>query len=69
MGGCPYIEGASGNVSTEDLAAMVHAMGYETGVDVRRVAALSLRVEALFGKRFWGKMHRVLQTEGIQTFV
>lgn len=69
MGGCPYIQGASGNISTEDLAAMVHAMGYETGVDVRKVAALSKRVEEFFGKRFWGKMHRVLQVESIQAFV
>jgi hydroxymethylglutaryl-CoA lyase len=68
MGGCPYIPGASGNLSTEDLAAAVHAMGYETGIDVRKVAALSLRVEAFFGKPFWGKMHRVLATEGIRTF-
>ena len=68
-GGCPYIKGASGNISTEDLAAMAHQMGFETGIDVRKVAALSQRVEAFFDKPFPGKMHRVLHTEDICTFV
>ncbi len=66
MGGCPYIQGASGNLSTEDLCVMVHGLGYETGIDVRKVAALGRRVEEFFGKQFWGKMHRVLGTENIQ---
>jgi len=66
MGGCPYIKGASGNLSTEDLAVMVHGLGYETGIDVRKVAALSRRVEEFFEKKFWGKMHAVLGTENIQ---
>jgi len=66
MGGCPYIKGASGNLSTEDLCVAVHGMGYETGIDVRKVAALGRRVEEYFGKQFWGKMHRVLGTENIQ---
>jgi hydroxymethylglutaryl-CoA lyase len=67
MGGCPYIQGASGNLSTEDLAATLHLLGYETGIDIRKVAKLSLEAEALFDKKFWGKMHRVLGTEGLKT--
>lgn len=67
MGGCPYIKGASGNLSTEDLAATLHLMGFETGIDIRQVAKLSLEVEELFAKKFWGKMHRVLGTEGLKT--
>ena len=33
LGGCPYAPGASGNLATEDLVYMLHAMGIETGVD------------------------------------
>lgn len=33
LGGCPFAEGASGNTSTEDFVYMLHAMGYETGID------------------------------------
>jgi isopropylmalate/homocitrate/citramalate synthase len=38
LGGCPYAPGAAGNLSTEDLLYLLHGMGYETGVDLARVA-------------------------------
>lgn len=69
MGGCPYIKGASGNISTEDLVGMAHRMGFETGIDIRKVSELSLRVERFFDKSFPGKMHRVLHTDDICTLV
>lgn len=34
LGGCPYAPGASGNLATEDLVAMLHSMGVETGIDL-----------------------------------
>lgn len=33
-GGCPYAEGASGNLATEDLVYMLHGDGFQTGVDL-----------------------------------
>ena len=48
MGGCPFIKGASGNISTEDLAFMLHQMGIQTGVDVDRIAVLSRSLEDFF---------------------
>ena len=39
LGGCPYAQGASGNLATEKLVHALHAMGYETGVDMSRVQA------------------------------
>jgi hydroxymethylglutaryl-CoA lyase len=33
-GGCPYAQGASGNVATEDVVYMLHGMGMETGIDL-----------------------------------
>jgi hydroxymethylglutaryl-CoA lyase len=33
-GGCPYAQGASGNVATEDVVYMLHGMGIETGIDL-----------------------------------
>ena len=32
LGGCPYANGATGNVATEDVLYMLHGMGIETGV-------------------------------------
>lgn len=33
LGGCPYAPGAPGNVATEAVLDMLHAHGFETGVD------------------------------------
>ncbi|MEM8691171.1 MAG: hydroxymethylglutaryl-CoA lyase [Pseudomonadota bacterium] len=40
LGGCPAAPGASGNIVTEDLAFMLAAMGYETGIDIDRLLTL-----------------------------
>ena len=39
LGGCPYAPGAKGNVSTTALARMLAAEGWETGIDMERLAA------------------------------
>lgn len=49
LGGCPYAPGASGNLATEDLVAMLHAMGVETGVDVDRLVEVSQLAAAQVG--------------------
>ena len=37
LGGCPYAQGASGNVATEDVIYMLDGMGIETGVDMNKL--------------------------------
>ena len=37
LGGCPYAEGATGNVATEDVIYMLHGLGYETGIDIYKL--------------------------------
>ncbi|HZU89196.1 MAG TPA: hydroxymethylglutaryl-CoA lyase [Stellaceae bacterium] len=37
LGGCPYAPGATGNIVTEDLAFMLEAMGFATGIDLERL--------------------------------
>ncbi|WP_137895805.1 hydroxymethylglutaryl-CoA lyase [Ramlibacter sp. 2FC] len=44
IGGCPHAPGASGNVSTEDLAYMLRSMGIETGLDIAALLALRKQV-------------------------
>lgn len=44
LGGCPYAEGATGNVATEAVAAHLARLGYDTGLDmaaIERAAALA----------------------------
>ena len=38
LGGCPFAPGATGNVATESVLAMLASAGYETGVDAAGVA-------------------------------
>jgi len=37
LGGCPYAQGASGNLATEDLVYMLNEMQIETGIDLSRL--------------------------------
>ena len=37
LGGCPFAEGATGNVATEDVIYMLHGLGYETGIDIDKL--------------------------------
>ena len=50
LGGCPYAPGASGNVSTEELAHMFASMGCETGIDVERLLAVVGTLSSLVGR-------------------
>ncbi len=61
LGGCPYAPGASGNVATEDLAAMLAAMGIETGVDLEAVVAVAWLVEETVGRALEGRFKRAVQ--------
>lgn len=59
MGGCPFIEGATGNIATEDTVYLLDQLEIETGIDRDAVGRASRRIEALLGKQFPGKMHRL----------
>jgi hydroxymethylglutaryl-CoA lyase len=37
LGGCPFAPGASGNIVTEDLVFMLESMGFETGIDLKKL--------------------------------
>jgi len=66
MGGCPFITGASGNISTEDLVFMLGQMNIECGIDIDKIAAVSRGLEEYFTKQFSGKLHRLLARSDIQ---
>ncbi len=46
LGGCPFAPGATGNVATEAVLAMLDARGFETGVDLDAVRAAGAAVRA-----------------------
>lgn len=41
LGGCPYAQGASGNLATEDVVYMLNGLGIDTGIDLKQLMALS----------------------------
>jgi len=45
-----YGEGFTGNVGTEDFLTLLHAMGFETGLDLDRVMEAGRAAEALLGR-------------------
>jgi hydroxymethylglutaryl-CoA lyase len=47
LGGCPYAPGATGNIVTEDLAFMLEAMGFDTGIDLDRLVEVRKLVARL----------------------
>ncbi len=55
LGGCPASPGASGNIVTEDLVQMFHAMGVKTGIDMDAlIAARGFLEEGLPGEAVYG---------------
>ncbi len=58
MGGCPYAPGASGNVATEDMVAMLEAMGVETGIDLDALVEAAWLAEETVGRPLDGRVKR-----------
>lgn len=47
LGGCPYAPGAAGNVATEDVAAHLQRLGYETGLDLTVIEQAAAMARAI----------------------
>jgi hydroxymethylglutaryl-CoA lyase len=47
LGGCPFIPGAVGNISTEQTVNTLQSMGFHTGVDAGKVSRVKEMVGAL----------------------
>jgi len=50
LGGCPVPPGSTGNISTEDLVSMLHEMGIDTGIELRKLIEASRAVQDLLGR-------------------
>ncbi len=55
LGGCPYAPGASGNLATEDLVAMLAGMGIETGIDLDKLVDCSVMASTFIGRELPSK--------------
>ena len=50
LGGCPFAPGATGNVSTEDVAHLLQLEGVETGIDLTALIAAGAEMAALLDR-------------------
>lgn len=50
LGGCPYAEGASGNVASEDVVYLLHGMGFETGIDMGQLVHVGRWISEHLGR-------------------
>nr|XP_023028131.1 hydroxymethylglutaryl-CoA lyase, mitochondrial [Leptinotarsa decemlineata] len=63
LGGCPYAKGATGNVATEDLLYMLHGMGMETGVDLKKVISVGRFISDFIKKDSGSKVNNALYSK------
>jgi len=58
LGGCPCVEGAAGNVATEDAVQLFAGMGVETGIDLDRYCEVIHYFERLLARPLPGRSCR-----------
>ena len=59
LGGCPYANGASGHLATEDLVYMLHGLGLDTGVDLDALTETARWISAQLGREPASKLARL----------
>lgn len=59
IGGCPFVEGAAGNIATEDTLALLESLGIRSGVDPVRVGLCSWELSDVLGRPLPGKIYRL----------
>jgi hydroxymethylglutaryl-CoA lyase len=64
LGGCPYAPAASGNVATEDMVAMLHEMGVQTGVNLDALLDAAWFAEGIIGRPLEGRLKRAVPRPG-----
>ena len=50
LGGCPYAQGAPGNVATEAVVAMLEDMGIATGIDLDKLSQIRRFISTKLGR-------------------
>ncbi len=58
LGGCPIMQGATGNIATEDALYLCREMGLETGVELDGVREASRAIEDFLGRELPSRVLR-----------
>ena len=61
IGGSPFIEGSSGNIATEDTIYMLDNLGYNIGIDIKKISKISKKLEEkIGGSYFSGNLYKMI---------
>ena len=61
IGGSPFIETSSGNIATEDTIYMLENMGYDIGIDIKKISSLSRMLEKDIGESYFsGRVYKTI---------
>lgn len=58
LGGCPFVDGAGGNLATEDVVNLFHSSGISTGIDLDALCTITHTYEKLLEKQLAGRYCR-----------
>ena len=62
IGGSPFIKKSKGNIATEDVAYLMESMGYDIGIDIKKISDLSNYLEKKIGSQYFGgKVYKLVR--------
>ena len=60
IGGSPFIKNSRGNIATEDAVYLMESMGYDMGIDIKKISKLSRDLEKKIGSKYFsGKIYNL----------
>ena len=63
LGGCPYADGATGNVATEDLVYLFDGLGVNTGIDLEKLVNAGQDIFNILKKKSPSRVHQAFQAK------
>ena len=63
LGGCPYAQGATGNIATEDVLYLMHGLGLSTGIDIYKVVKAGEMICKVLNRKNQSNVARALLGE------
>lgn len=63
LGGCPYAQGATGNLATEDLVYLLHSGGYSTGVNLDALIDAGSFISSKLGRASQSRVANALKNK------
>lgn len=64
LGGCPFTPGAAGNVASEDVVYLCHALGISTQVDLDKLCRAAELAESIIGGSLSSGVYRAWRSSG-----